>query len=87
MLTQAALARALGVPPADVSILCKAFKLAEDDQCAVIVRKGKRYDVVSYHPRAVTRFRQLVAHPPGHLNAEQKSALNRVLRRLALASH
>ncbi|WP_441290800.1 hypothetical protein ACSRUE_10025 [Sorangium sp. KYC3313] len=81
-LSQASLAKALGLTTSDVSPLCKSFKLAEDGACAVVVRKGQRAQIVNYHPRAVERFKQLLKDPPTDLDQAGKQALSRVLRKL-----
>ncbi len=88
MLSQTDLAKALGLPPtgtsvADVGVLLKAFKLREDGDCAVRVRSGSRSSIVNYHPRAIDRFRELLADPPAGLTGNDKSALERVRRKLA----
>jgi hypothetical protein len=80
--SQADVAKALGVKQTDISILLRAFKLPADGQCAVIVRKGRSGEVVNYHPRALDRFRKLLASPPAGLNGNQKSALRRVRGKL-----
>jgi hypothetical protein len=77
-MTQANLAEALGLPEPEVSVLVRAFGLREDGESAVVVRKGRRSDTVNYHPRAIARFRELVADPPDELKPEQASALKRV---------
>jgi hypothetical protein len=77
-LTQANLAEALGLSQGDVSELVRAFKLNDEDDCAVTVRKGKRGNIVNYHPRAIDRFRECVAEPPEDLHPNQRSALKRV---------
>jgi hypothetical protein len=85
-MTQANIAEALGIGQADVSILVRAFKLTEDGDCAVTVRKGPKSSIVNYHSRAIARFRELVASAPEKLTADQKKALDRVRRRLITAS-
>lgn len=87
MLSQTDLAKALGLPHTgasvtDVGILLKAFKLQDDDDCAVTVRPGTRNKIINYHPRAVDRLRELIAEPPPGLTAAQRSSLDRVRRRL-----
>lgn len=84
-LVQANLAEALGISPADVSILVRAFKLTEDGDCAVTVRKGPKSSIVNFHPRALARFRELVAAPPDRLTGGEKKSLDRVRRRLITA--
>ena len=81
-MTQANLAEALGISPADVSILVRAFKLTEDGDCAVTVRKGPKSSIVNFHPRALVRFRELVAAPPERMTGAEKKSLERVRRRL-----
>lgn len=82
-LSQRELSDALGVSQVDVSILVRGFKLTQDGECAVRVRQGGRNEMVNYHPRAVARFRELVANPPSGLKADELSALRRVRARLA----
>ncbi len=81
-MTQGNLADALGISPADVSILVRAFKLTEDGDCAVTVRKGPKSSIVNFHPRALVRFRELVAAPPERMTGAEKKSLDRVRRRL-----
>lgn len=81
-LSQSDLAKALDVGTADVSMLVRAFKITEDGECAVVVRKGTNQKIVNFHPRAVQRFAQLVAHPPEGLDKSQRSALGRVRKKL-----
>lgn len=85
-LTGNALAQALGVPATDVSVLTKALGLTEDGDCAVVVRRGKQGDIVNYRPRAIARFRELVANPPSgrSLTRDQRAALKRVAKRLIM---
>lgn len=82
VLSQQALANAIGVPQTDVSTLVRAFRLKEDGDCAVVVRKGPRREMVNYHPRAIKRFLEGVASPPKSLSTTQSAALRRVRRRL-----
>jgi hypothetical protein len=77
-LSQKALAQALGLQQAYVSVLVRAFNLPDDGKCAVKVRKGGAREMVNYHPRAVDRFLALVANPPKTLDKSQQSALERV---------
>lgn len=81
-MTQADLASALGLSAPDVSVFVRAFQLTEDEECAVVVRKGRKQPTVNYHPRAIERFRALVATPPTNLTDEQQTILSRVTRRL-----
>jgi hypothetical protein len=81
-MTQADLAAALDLSAPDVSVFVRAFQLTEDEECAVAVRKGSKQPTVNYHPRAIERFRALVASPPPNLTDEQKKILSRVTRRL-----
>lgn len=85
-MTQSNLAEALGINAADVSILVRAFKLTEDGDCAVTVRKGPKSSIVNFHPRALARFRELVAQPPDRLDSAQKKSLDRVRRLLITAA-
>jgi hypothetical protein len=83
-LSQQALATAIGISQADLSVLDRAWKLRDTEGCAVTVRKGPRRNAVNYHRRAVSRFLQLVeSAPTSTLNAEQRSALRRVKTALA----
>lgn len=84
-MTQSNLADALGINAADVSILVRAFKLTQDGDCAVTVRRGPKSSIVNFHPRALARFRELVAEPPDRLDAAQTKSLDRV-RRLLITS-
>lgn len=85
MMTQADLAAALGLTQPDVSAFVRAFKLNEDGECAVVVRKGsekRSQQTVNYHPRAIEKFRTLVKSPPSKLTDDQKKILTRVSTRL-----
>lgn len=82
VLSQAELAKALRLSAPDVSVLVRAFGLNDDGNCAVIVRRGGAKDIVNYHPKAVERFKALVASPPRSLDANQKRALERVKKKL-----
>ena len=81
-MTQADLAAALGLSAPDVSVFVRAFQFHEDEESAVVVRKGSKLPTVNYHPRAIERFRALVASPPTKLTEDQKKILSRVKRRL-----
>jgi len=81
-MSQADLAKALQLPQPDVSVLVRAFKLSDDEACAVVVRRGPKLSIVNFHPRALERFRVRVSEPPNGLDANQQSALDRVRRRL-----
>jgi hypothetical protein len=81
-LSQSDVAKALRISSADVSILFRAFKLQDDGECAVVVRRGRNYNVTNYHSRVLDRFRALVATPPSGLNRTQKYAVERVRRAL-----
>ncbi len=82
VLSQQALAEAVGASATDVSVLVKAFKLPDDGDCAIVVRKGKQRDMVNYHRRAVARFRELTASPPSGMSKAEVAALDRVRRKL-----
>jgi hypothetical protein len=84
-LSQADLAKALGLSSADVSVLCRVFKLPAERECAMVVRAGARA-IVNYHPRAIDRRRALIAEPPGELDAAGRAALKRVQKKLAAAT-
>jgi hypothetical protein len=81
-LSQSDLAKALDVSQADVSILVRGFKIVEDGDCAVVVRRGHHHRIVNFHPRSVARFVQLVLQPPEGLDRDQRSALTRVRKKL-----
>jgi hypothetical protein len=84
-LSQAELAEALGLQAPEVSILARAFKLADDGECAVVVRRGKKGAVmVNYHPRAFQRFREQVSTPPKGLSEKELQVLERVRRKLIM---
>jgi hypothetical protein len=80
-LSQAALAKAMGIGQPDVSILVEAFKLKNEAEYAVTVRSGA-HNMINYHPRVVGRFLELIKTPPSGLNPNQRAALKRVQRRL-----
>jgi hypothetical protein len=79
------IAKALGINPADASVLLRAFALNKDSDCSVVVRPGddRRRSVVNYHPRTLDRFRALAASPPSGLDASQRSALRRARARMS----
>jgi hypothetical protein len=83
-LSQSDLARGLKLSQADVSVLVRAFKLNEDEKCAVVVRRGKdgKDQMVNYHPRVAERFKELVSAPPKGLSQAQQRALKRVKEQL-----
>jgi hypothetical protein len=80
-LSQATLAKVLGISSADVSILSKAFKLDKDAGCAVVVRSGPRNKIVNYNERSIERFRELVKDPPQDLDPTAEAAVVRVRRK------
>ncbi len=84
-LSQRDLASALapGVTQPDISVLVRAFKLTDDGNCAVVVRKGTSRDFVNYHPRAVARLKELILLPAKQLKPTEQRALERVRKRLA----
>lgn len=83
-LTQADIAKALALSAPDVSVLVRAFKLPDDGECAVVVRKGGTANIVNYHPRAIDRFRQLIAKPPAGLSAHHRRMVDRIRERLVI---
>ena len=85
-LGQVHLAQALGINQADVSILVRAFKLKDEPDCAVVVRKGAKQTMVNYHRRAIKRFRELVAKPPAGLTKQQSGALERARKRIIVGT-
>jgi hypothetical protein len=85
-LSQVDLAKALGLPnAADVSTLVRAFKLNENGDCAVIVRRGGRNKIVNYHPRAIETLRQWIERLPEELSLspDQLGAVKRIRKKLA----
>lgn len=85
-LGQSQIAQALGITQSDVSILARAFQLKEDPECAVVVRKGKRSEMVNYHPRAIMRFRELIADPPAELPRNVSKSIDRARRRMIIGT-
>lgn len=87
-MSQADVAKALGITQADASVLVRAFKLNKDESCAVIVRPGgdKKREVVNYHPRTLDRFRELLVKPPSGLDSNQKSSLKRARTKIGIAT-
>lgn len=81
-LSQKALADALGLPQADVSIIVRKLKINDDPTCAVQVRAGKAKMVNYHHSRALARFRQLVANPPKDTPRDVMTTIKRVQARL-----
>lgn len=86
-MSQAAVAKALGIQPVDASVLLRAFGLDRDAKCSVVVRPGndKKRAFVNYHPNTLDRFRKMAAEPPSGLDSTQKSALKRVRTKLAIS--
>jgi len=87
-LSLSALSKAVGIGDADASVLIKGFRLKEEPDCAVVVRSGgssSSKELVNYHPRAVARFRDLLFQPPSDLTQDQRSALKRARKKLAIA--
>lgn len=83
-LSQADIAKALGISSARVSVLVRALGVAEDGDCAVQVRKGKGRELVNYHPRAIERMRHLIkTTAPETLEEKPRSALRRAKLELA----
>lgn len=85
-LGQSQIAQALGITQADVSILARAFQLKDDPECAVVVRKGKRSEMVNYHPRAILKFRELIADPPSGLSRNENRTIDRARRRMIIGT-
>ncbi len=87
-MSQADIAKALGINQADASILLRAFKLNKDVECAVVVRPGgdQKREVVNYHRRTLDRFRDLAAKPPSGLDPSQRGALKRVGAKLGVSA-
>lgn len=86
-MSQAEVAKALGINQTDASILLRGFGLDKNAKCAVVVRPGgdQRRQVVNYHPTTLSRFRELLAKPPPGLDSRQKSSLKRAREKLGLA--
>lgn len=84
-LSQTGLSKATGLGPADISALVKAFRLTEDEACAVVVRQGKKRSLTNYHPRAVHRLLDLVKDPPEKLSKDGLQAVRRARKKLGLA--
>ena len=81
-LSQSDVAQSLGIAQPDVSILFKAFKLKDDDRCAVTVRQGKGKSIVNYSRAVIELFLEQVKSPPEGLDPSAVSALRRVKRKL-----
>jgi hypothetical protein len=83
-MSQADLAKALGISQADASVLLRGFRLNKDEKCAVVVRPGgdQKREVVNYHPSTLDRFRELLSKPPSGLDPSQRSALRRARAKL-----
>lgn len=82
-LSQKDLGDALGLDSANVSVLVRAFKLPDDPECAITVRRGRRSGIVNYRPRAVERLRELIRQPPSGLARDAQSALRAARKRLS----
>jgi hypothetical protein len=82
-LSQTDAAKALRISPNDASLLFRAFKLQDDGECAVVVRRGKKYQFVNYHARVIERFRQLVYNPPAGIDRRLTKALDRARKSVA----
>lgn len=82
-LTQADLANALQVTGPDISEFVRAFKLNEDEDCAIMVRRGKR-TLYNYRPETARRIREVAEGPPAELNKTQTRVLRRIQRRLGI---
>lgn len=83
ILSQADLAKALGLGGSAVSVLVRAFRLADDEAVAVVVRRGPKHSIVNYHPNAIARVRALVASPPAGLSKQEKATVARAREKLA----
>lgn len=82
-MSQVDVAKGMGLGAADVSVLVRAFELDEQEDVAVVVRRGRRNTIVNYHPSVMQRLTDLVAaSPPAHATAEQKAAIKRVRKKL-----
>lgn len=85
-MSQADLAKALKLGPADISALIRIFKLADDEDVAVQVRKGKKRPLINYHPRAADEILRLIRTPPRGLSDNDKKAIERCRRKLKRTS-
>lgn len=81
-LSQKDLATALGLEVPTVSVLVRAFRLPDDPECAMTVRRGNSKSIVNYRPHAATRFRELVKSPPAGLAQPALTALKAARKRL-----
>lgn len=82
-LSQTTLAQTLGVSVADLGVAIKALKLNADPECAVVVRTGKRSQIVNYHRRAIDKFRAAVmAAHPSSFDGNNRSAIRRLQAKL-----
>ncbi|MFO0639916.1 MAG: hypothetical protein U0183_11940 [Polyangiaceae bacterium] len=80
-LGQQELAEALRCSQPQVSQLLKIFLLKDDPELAIVVRRGKKREIVNYHPRAIERLAQLLENPPRSLTASEQDLVRRVQRR------
>lgn len=83
-LSQAEVAKALQLPQPYVSGLIRAFQLDQDEECAVVVRRGKGATLVNYHPRVIPRFLELIKHPPNGLLKRDQDFLRLVRQKLGV---
>ena len=79
-LCQADVARALKLNDGDVSLLIRDLGLRDDPDLAVAVRRGKGASLYNYHPKVVSKLRDLVTNPP-----EKKKLKPTTLQALARA--
>lgn len=83
-LSQADVAKALQLSPAYVSTLLRAFRLDQEDDCAVVVRRGSGATLVNYHPRVIPRFVALIECPPDGLEKKEQGVLRLVRQKMGL---
>ena len=81
-LSQRDLAEVLGIDASTVSTLVRAFKIPEDPECAMTIRRGKSKAVVIYRMQAADRIRALLKKPPAGLAKDAQSAVKRAGKRL-----
>jgi len=77
-LTQQDLARALHATQTDISILVNALNLKDNPELAVVVRRGKKREVVNYHRRAVDHLTSVFDAPPRDLSKAGIDAVRRI---------
>ena len=85
-LSQADLARALKLTAATTSVLVRVLGLDQLEECAVVVRQGKKTKIVNYSRLAVDKLRYLILHADhDSLSQEAKAALGRACGQFGVA--